>query len=117
MCAVSPGQIPFWLGWSTVLFTKKILLPRNDHYNTYIAGIGIGTFIGNCLFIFGGMLIANSINRNQDIVSWVIGGIFLATAILQVWQMAKRKHLPHPVTLPEEMTGKMKKKLEKLTHD
>jgi threonine/homoserine/homoserine lactone efflux protein len=117
MCAVSPGQIPFWLGWSTVLFTKKILLPRNDHYNAYIAGIGIGTFIGNCLFIFGGMLIASSISRNQDIVSWVIGGIFLATALFQIWRMVKRKNLPHPVTLPEEMTSKMKKKLEKITHD
>ncbi|MBK9568964.1 MAG: hypothetical protein IPO53_02880 [Chitinophagaceae bacterium] len=55
MCAVNPVQIPFWFGWSTVLFTKKILLPRNDHYNAYITGIGIGTFIGNCIFIFGGI--------------------------------------------------------------
>ena len=43
MCAVNPVQIPFWFGWSTVLFTKKVLLPRNDHYNSYIIGIGIGT--------------------------------------------------------------------------
>ena len=28
MSAVSPAQIPFWFGWSTVLLTKKILLPR-----------------------------------------------------------------------------------------
>jgi threonine/homoserine/homoserine lactone efflux protein len=27
MSAVSPAQIPFWFGWSTVLLTKKILLP------------------------------------------------------------------------------------------
>ena len=91
MCAVSPGQIAFWLGWSTVLFTKKILLPKNSHYNAYIVGIGIGTFIGNCIFIFGGLLIAQKISRNQYIVSWVIGGIFLATAILQVWKMTHEK--------------------------
>src|SRR5450432_845555 len=42
MCAVNPVQIPFWFGWSTVLFTKKVLLPRNDHYNSYIVGIGLG---------------------------------------------------------------------------
>jgi threonine/homoserine/homoserine lactone efflux protein len=117
MCAVSPGQIPFWLGWSTVLFTKKILLPRRDHYNTYIAGIGIGTFAGNCLFIFGGMLIASSINRNQHIVSWVIGGIFLATALIQIWLMVKRKNAPPKIMLPEEMTAKMNKKLERIIHD
>ena len=89
--AISPGQIPFWLGWSAFLFTKKILLPRSDHYNAYISGIGIGTFIGNCIFIFGGLLIANRISRNQYIVNWIIGGIFLATAIYQAWRMLKKK--------------------------
>ena len=74
MCAVNPVQIPFWFGWSTVLFTKKVLLPRNDHYNSYIIGIGIGTFIGNCVFIFGGLLIAARINNNQHILNWVVGG-------------------------------------------
>ena len=54
MCAVNPVQIPFWFGWSTVLFTKKVLMPKNSHYNLYIIGIGIGTLIGNCVFIFGG---------------------------------------------------------------
>src|ERR1044071_9332401 len=29
MSALNPIQIPFWFGWSTVLFTKKILLPKN----------------------------------------------------------------------------------------
>ncbi|MBL7720804.1 MAG: LysE family transporter, partial [Chitinophagaceae bacterium] len=86
MSAVNPVQIPFWFGWSTVLFTKKVLLPRKDHYNTYILGIGIGTFIGNCIFIFGGLLIASKINNNQHILNWVIGGIFAITALLQLWK-------------------------------
>ncbi len=91
MCAVSPGQIPFWLGWSTVLFSKKVLLPKTSHYNAYICGIGIGTFIGNCIFIFGGLMIAKKISKNQHIVSWVIGGIFLATALIQIWGMLRKK--------------------------
>src|SRR3954470_1479125 len=37
MSAINPVQIPFWFGWSTVLFTKGILLPKNNHYNIYIA--------------------------------------------------------------------------------
>ena len=113
MCAVSPGQIPFWLGWSTVLFTKKILLPRKDHYNAYIAGIGIGTFIGNCIFIFGGMLIASSINRNQHIVHWVVGGIFLGTAIWQIIMMIKKKDAVEKITHPERATEKLSRELEK----
>lgn len=91
MCAVSPGQIAFWLGWSSVLFSRKVLLPKNSNYNAYITGIGIGTFIGNCIFIFGGLMIAKSINKNQHIVSWVIGGIFLATALIQIRGMLCKK--------------------------
>lgn len=116
MCALSPGQIPFWLGWSTVLFSKKILLPRNDNYNTYILGIGIGTFTGNLLFIFGGKLIADNISRNQHIVSWIIGGIFLATAILQTWQMWSRRKKDKKFLDTEELKRKAEKKFDKLIH-
>lgn len=113
MCAVSPGQIPFWLGWSTVLFTKKILLPRNDHYNAYILGIGIGTFIGNCIFIFGGLLIAKKISTNQYIIHWVVGGIFLATAILQAWQMFRKKTSTKKSTQLGNFSKKIGKRLRK----
>jgi threonine/homoserine/homoserine lactone efflux protein len=114
MCAVNPVQIPFWFGWSTVLFTKKVLLPRNDHFNSYIIGIGIGTFIGNCIFIFGGLLIANKISNNQHILNWVIGGIFALTAIIQLWKILKHKDAVHQLEHPEEMTGKFEEQLENI---
>jgi threonine/homoserine/homoserine lactone efflux protein len=90
MSAISPAQIPFWFGWSTALFTKKILLPRNDHYNTYIGGIGLGTFLGNAVFIFGGQLIVNRLNANQGVISWIIGGVFAVTAIIMAWRIVKK---------------------------
>jgi threonine/homoserine/homoserine lactone efflux protein len=102
MSAVNPVQIPFWFGWSTILFTKKILLPRQDHYNTYIIGIGLGTFFGNCVFIFGGQLIANKISNNQHILNWVIGSIFAITAIVQLWRIFKKKDAVHRMEHPEE---------------
>ncbi|HRG83588.1 MAG TPA: LysE family transporter [Chitinophagaceae bacterium] len=102
MSALNPVQIPFWFGWSTVLFTKKVLLPRSDHYNSYILGIGIGTFIGNCVFIFGGLLIAKKINNNQHILNWVIGGIFAITALIQLWRMLTKKDAIHKMEHPEE---------------
>ncbi|MET0392829.1 MAG: LysE family transporter [Chitinophagaceae bacterium] len=101
MCAVNPVQIPFWFGWSTVLFTKKVLLPRADHYNLYIIGIGLGTLIGNCVFIFGGQLIAKSINNNQHILNWVIGGIFAVTALIQLWRIFKKKDATNQINDPE----------------
>ena len=123
MCAVNPLQIPFWFGWSTVLFTKKVLLPRNDHYNSYIVGIGLGTFIGNCIFIFGGLLIAKKINDNQHILNWVIGGIFLLTAIIQLWRISRKKDIVHQIEHPEELAekiegqmGKFEEGLDKITN-
>ena len=92
MSAVNPMQIPFWFGWSTVLFTKKILQPKNEHYNAYIAGIGIGTFTGNAVFIFGGRFIVDKINASQQILNWVIGGIFAITAIIMLWKMWMKKN-------------------------
>ncbi len=114
MCAVNPVQIPFWFGWSTVLFTKKVLLPRNDHYNSYIIGIGVGTFIGNCIFIFGGLLIASKINNNQHILNWIIGGIFTLTALVQAWKMWRNKGAVHKLEHPEEMTEKFEDQMEKI---
>jgi threonine/homoserine/homoserine lactone efflux protein len=114
MSAVNPVQIPFWFGWSTVLFTKKVLLPRNDHYNLYIIGIGIGTLIGNCVFIFGGILIASKINNNQHILSWVIGGIFAITALIQLWRILKKKDAAHQIEHPEEMSSRIEHQVEKL---
>ena len=83
LSAITPMQIPFWFGWSTVLFTKNILQPKNSFYNLYILGIGIGTFMGNCVFIFGGKYIVQKLNANQSILNWVIGGIFAITAVIQ----------------------------------
>ncbi|HEY8658227.1 MAG TPA: LysE family transporter [Hanamia sp.] len=82
LSAISPMQIPFWFGWSTILFTKKILQPKNSYYNLYIIGIGLGTLLGNCVFIFGGKFIGQKLNSNQNILNWVIGGIFALTALI-----------------------------------
>ena len=91
LSALNPVQIPFWFGWSTVLFTKKILLPKNSHYNIYIVGIGIGTLIGNLVFILGGRLLVDSLNNNQHIIQYVIGTIFAITALLMLWKMIRKK--------------------------
>ena len=114
MSAVNPVQIPFWFGWSTVLFTKKILLPRNDHYNIYIIGIGLGTFTGNLLFIFGGQIIADKITSNQHVLNWIIGGIFSITAIIQIWKMWRKKDAVHQLDHPEEVSKKIEEQMGKI---
>ncbi|MBA2499846.1 MAG: LysE family transporter [Chitinophagaceae bacterium] len=111
MCAVNPVQIPFWFGWSAILFTKKILLPRQDHYYLYISGIGIGTFIGNCIFIFGGLLLVENLNANQHVLNYIIGFIFGITALIQIWRMKKNKSIGSQLDEPEKITGGLEESL------
>lgn len=112
MSAVSPAQIPFWFGWSTVLLTKNILLPIGKHYNFYIIGIGLGTLVGNCVFIFGGRLVATKLQNSHEAINFVIGGIFVVTAIIQIWKMLKKKSAVHKIDHPEEVTHGLEEKLD-----
>lgn len=90
-CAINPIVVIFWFGWSTVLFTKKILKPINSHYNSYIAGIGLGAFAGNCVFIFGGKFLYTHITDAQQYMHWVIAGIFTLTALIQIYKIFRHK--------------------------
>lgn len=112
MCSVTPAQIPFWFGWSTVLFTKGILLPRNSFYNMYIFGIALGTFAGNMLFILGGRLMVDTLNARQSLLNWIIGGIFAVTALVQIWRIVKNRGAVHQLEHPEEMTDKMHRQIK-----
>lgn len=117
MSALNPMQIPFWFGWSTVLFTKKVLLPKSSHYNIYILGIGLGTLLGNCVFIFGGKLIADKLNSNQHILNWVIGGIFAITALIQLYKMLTKKDVQHRMEHPEEETKHFDERVEEMNRE
>ena len=102
MSAVNPVQIPFWFGWSTILFNKKILEPVKTQYNIYIVGIGLGTLAGNCLFIFGGKWLVQRIANSQQYINWVIGSIFALTAIIQAIKMIMQKDAIHKFTHADE---------------
>lgn len=91
MCALNPVQIPFWFGWSAVLFTRKILEPKPGQYNAYIFGIGLGTLAGNCVFIFGGKWATQKIANSEAYLNWVIGGIFTVTALILLIKIITRK--------------------------
>ena len=91
LSAINPAQIPFWLGWSTVLFTKKILKPGIAYYYSYILGIGIGSLLGNCVFIFGGKYVAEKLETNMNIINWIIGGVFTLAALIQLLKILLHK--------------------------
>ena len=67
LSATNPLHIPFWLGWSTVLFNKGILEPSSLQYNFFVSGIGAGTIAGFMVFIFGGTYFVFQIAQHQNI--------------------------------------------------
>jgi threonine/homoserine/homoserine lactone efflux protein len=84
LSATNPLHIPFWLGWTTVLMNKKILVPSGIHYNWYVAGIGIGTMFGFLIFIYGGNYFASAINEHRVIINYGVGSILMIAAIIQI---------------------------------
>jgi threonine/homoserine/homoserine lactone efflux protein len=111
MSAVNPVQIPFWFGWSAVLFSKNILRPGFWNYNAYLLGIGAGTFIAHCLFMLGGKWLGEQLNSGQQYLNWVIGFIFLATGIIQLIKIYTKKDAIHQLEHPEEVTGGLEKNI------
>ena len=91
MTAMNPVQLPFWLGWNTILLTKKILLPKIVNYRIYIVGIGTGTLLASGIFIFIGRMFVDNVTLNQHILNWILAGIFTLTAAFQIWKIIGNK--------------------------
>lgn len=91
LSAINPLQIPFWFGWSTVLTGKGVLVRQGYNYVYYILGIGIGTFIGFAVFIFGGKLLVDRLDAQQNLIQWILGAVFLVTGIIQAVRMLRHK--------------------------
>lgn len=91
MRGISPASIPFWLGWSSVLYAKGIMQNKKGFYNGYLLGIALGTFTAHCLFIFGGKIVVQKLDASQEMINFIIGCIFAGTAIVQVWKIMNKK--------------------------
>ena len=91
--ATNPLHVTFWFGWSTILLDKKILLPDNRNYNLYIAGIGLGSILGYAVFAFGGTLLVDKLNANQNVLNWAIGAILGVTFCVQLYKMLNKPAL------------------------
>lgn len=99
--ALSPMLIPFWFGWSTVLVDRGVLKPQNSHYNAYVVGIGLGTLLGHTIYIVGGSMAADFFESWQSVFYWVVGGILLFTAGLQIWQIVQKKGVAERLQSPK----------------
>lgn len=94
LSAVNPMQIPFWFGWSTALFSRGLLKNGTGHYTMYILGIGLGTFLGFLIFIFGGRWLVLKMNANQSAIHYSVAIVFFLTAIFFLIKVLRKKKQP-----------------------
>ncbi len=91
LSAINPMQIPFWFGWTTVLFSKNVLKDRSDYYNVYTVGIGLGTLLGLMIFVFGGAILVKKLNAGQGVINFSLGCVFAVTAIILIVKILRNK--------------------------
>ena len=77
----NPMQIPFWVGWNSVLTEKKILENKPGIYLSYLTGIGAGTFAGLALFIVAGKFIFINYQQYSFIIGYITGFLYLLFAL------------------------------------
>lgn len=91
MSAINPMQIPFWFGWSTVLFSKGILQPNSTQYTWYSVGIGVGTLVGLGVFVAGGRLLVQYLQQQMAMIQYGIASIFAITALVFLYKIIFNK--------------------------
>ncbi len=89
MTFINPLHIPFWLGWTSVLMNKGIMSPAPVQYNWYIAGIGLGTFLGFLAFVFAGQVLLSEFENNQFVICLIVGFILMIVAALYIKRMVQ----------------------------
>jgi hypothetical protein len=90
LMAANVTQIPFWFGWNTVLYIKKVLLPEHGYFNMYILGICLGSLVGNCLFVFFGEFVLRYLGSNQYTMNAFMGAIFAVSALIHYLKMSSK---------------------------
>jgi threonine/homoserine/homoserine lactone efflux protein len=84
---LNPLHIPFWMGWTAILKTRKILGDRAMDYNIYIAAIGTGTCAAFTIYGFAGNFLMNTLKAQHNLINWRLGCTLLLTGILLAYKL------------------------------
>ncbi len=79
---INPVQVPFWLGWTSILLEKKMLQPKWSHYICYTVGASLGSLLASIIFILVGDWVLLFVT--QQYFHYIIAVVFLITALLQL---------------------------------
>lgn len=82
----NPFHLPFWVGWTTVLKSRKIL---TDAYHVYVIAIGAGTTLAFTAYILAGTFLIRLLGEQQNMINLVVGLALLITGMVQLYKTFK----------------------------
>jgi len=83
----NPLHLPFWMGWTTVLRSRKILNDESGSYPVFVGAIGLGTAMAFCLYGTAGKYLIQLLGSRQVVLNWVVGIALLITALIQLYKI------------------------------
>jgi threonine/homoserine/homoserine lactone efflux protein len=84
---INPLHLPFWMGWTAVLKTRKILTDSKKDYNLFVMAIGCGTSLAFLTYGVTGTLLIMFLRMNQNLFNWMVGLVLLVTGLVQLWRL------------------------------
>ncbi|HZY79045.1 MAG TPA: hypothetical protein VFE50_05940 [Cyclobacteriaceae bacterium] len=102
LMAINPVQIPFWVGWTTILIESKRLPVDGKDNALYILGIAVGSIAASLLFILGGRGIAAWIDGQESLFQWTFGIALVLIAMVQVVKIIRNRR---PEAKPTDAQG------------
>lgn len=82
--AINPVQLPFWVGWTTILMQRKLLRPNRIDNVQYTIGIAGGSVLASALFIAGGQAITRWVAGHEILIQWIFGLTFVVIALVHL---------------------------------
>jgi len=82
----NPLHLPFWMGWTAILRSRKILGDNAWNYNTFITAIGLGTATAFSIYALAGGYLIQLLGKRQVLLNWSVGIALLVTALVQIYK-------------------------------
>lgn len=87
--AINPLPLPFWMGWTVVLRAKNILTPGRSPYWIYVLGIGLGSFLAACVYVFAGQFVVKGLKGDYESIRTLVAVVLIVGACLQLLWKAR----------------------------
>lgn len=84
---LNPLHLPFWMGWTAVLKSRKVLSNETRDYNIFIIAIGSGTLLSFMIYGVVGNYLMNVLKAQHNLINWIFGLTLLMTGLVQAYKL------------------------------